>query len=225
MSQMVRDPMYLVMSLGMPVLITWIMGFLPPNMAGLATGGVISMFLGLNLIMSAASVIEEKQTGTWRRLLAAPVARWEIVCGYLLKLLALAWAQAAVLLVSARYLFKVPWCHFTWAASTVLGSYILAMAGLGVLLSTVLKTYQQVPAVGTGISVAGTMLSGVFFPAEGNKVMLLVSKVSPQGWAARCLDLTMGRGAGLSQVASPVLWMTLAGLGFLALGIARVRYE
>jgi len=89
----------------------------------------------------------------------------------------------------------------------------------------VLRTQQQAPAVATGISVVGTMLGGVFFPAEGNAVMEAVSRVSPQGWAARGLNTVMAEGAGFASVGTPVLWMLGLGLVFLALGLARVKYE
>lgn len=224
-AQMTGDPMFMVMSIGMPVLMTWTMSFLPGEMAGLASSGVIVMFIGLNVVMSATSIIEERQNGTWGRLLSAPVTRAEIVGGYLVKLFALAWAQAAVLFVSARFLFKAPWSHLSPAALAILGSFILAMAGLGVLIATVLRTQQQAPAVATGISVVGTMLGGVFFPTQGNAVMEAVARVSPQGWAARGLNTVMTQGASFATVSTPVFWMLGLGLAFLALGLTRVRYE
>jgi ABC-2 type transport system permease protein len=222
---MLGDPLYVITALGMPVMMTWLMSFLPREMAGLAGGGVIVMFLGMNLILSASSIIEERQNGTWARLLSSPVTRVEIMGGYLVKLFAVAWSQAAVLLLTGRYLFKAPWVHFTPAAFVVLASYILAMAGLGVLLSTILRTQQQIPAVASGIAVVGTMLSGVFFPAEGNKIMTLVAKISPQGWAARGLNSIMAEGAGIATVQGPVTWMFALGLLFLAIGLTRVKFE
>lgn len=222
-AQMVGDPLFMVMSVGMLVLMTWIMSFLPKEMAGLASAGVIVMFLGLNIVMSATSILEERQLGTWGRLLSAPVTRPEIMGGYLMKLFAVAWVQSAVLFVSARFLFKAPWSHLSPAAFAVLGSYILAMAGLGVLVATVLRTQQQAPAVATGISVVGTMLGGVFFPTQGNAVMEAVARVSPQGWAARGLNSVIAEGASFASVRTPVLWMLGLGLAFLALGLTRVK--
>lgn len=223
--QTIGDPLYLVFTLGMPVLMTWIMSFLPKEMAGLASGGVMVMFLGLNIMMSASSVIEERQNGTWARLLSAPVTRVQVLAGYLGKILIGAWVQSAILLLGGRYLFKVPWSHFSPAVLVVLAAYILAMSGIGVLLATVLRSQQQVPAVASGIATVGTMLSGVFFPTNGNKVMEFVSKISPQGWAARGLNAIMAEGAGLGAVREPVIWMFLLGLVFLAVGMTRVKYE
>ena len=224
-AQTTADPLYLVFALGMPVLMTWIMSFLPVEMSGLASGGVMVMFLGLNIMMSASSVIEERQNGTWARLLSAPVTRLEVLAGYLGKVLVTAWVQAAILLLSGRYLFRVPWSHFSGSVLVVLAAYILAMSGIGVLLATVLKTQQQVPAVATGISTVGTMLSGVFFPANGNKVMEIVARISPQGWAARGLNAIMAEGSGLSVVSEPVIWMAALGLLFLVVGLTRIRFE
>ncbi len=223
--QTMGDPLYLLFALGMPVLMTWIMSFLPSEMAGLASSGVITMFIGLNIMMAASTVIEERQSGTWARLLSAPVTKVQVMGGYLGKVVLGAWMQAAALLLSGKFVFRIPWVHFSGLVLFVLAAYIVAMSGLGVILATTLRNHQQVPAVASGISTVGTMLSGVFFPADGNKIMEFVAKISPQGLAARGLDAIMGAGAGLDAVAGPVIWMTVAGLAFLAIGVSRVRYE
>jgi ABC-2 type transport system permease protein len=223
--QMLGDPMYLIFLLGMPVMMTWVMGFLPKEMAGLASSGVMVMFVALGLIMGAGVIIEERLNGTWGRLMASPVSRLEIVVGMLIKLFAVSWAQSLILIAAGRFLFGAPWAHFSGPLFAVLGAYILAMTGLGILLAGILKSQPQVQAVSTGIVMVGTMLGGVFFPVNGSKVMETIAKVSPQGWAARGINEVMMNDAGFAAVATPIMWLVGLGLVFLAIGITRIKFE
>jgi len=225
MKQLFKDPLYMMFFLAMPVMMSWLMGFLPREAAGLATSGVMVMFVGLTLITSAGTILEERQQGTWTRLLAAPVAPWEVFSGFFAKSFLMGWIQAGLLILAGRYLFALPWRVQSAALFLVLAAYILAMSSLGLFLAGFLKTLPQVQMVSTGIVMIGTMLGGVFFPANTKSpVMAAIAKISPQGWAARALsDLLAGRAAAVNP--APLLWLFGLGLVFLTLGICRMGRE
>ena len=223
--QMLKDPLFMMFFLAMPVMMTWLMGFLPREMAGLASSGVMVIFIGLNLINSAGTILEERQQGTWGRLLAAPAAAWEIYLGYVAKLFVMGWVQAILLLAAGRYLFGFPWrgtIDLVW----VLAAYILAMSGLGLLLAGFLRSHQQIPVVSTGLVMVGTMLGGVFFPVNTNSpVMVAIARISPQGWAARAINDLLSGGSDLAAVSGPILWLLGLGGIFMAVGIYRMGFD
>ncbi|MCL6613562.1 MAG: ABC transporter permease [Firmicutes bacterium] len=223
--QLFKDPLYMMFFLAMPVMMSWLMGFLPREAAGLATSGVMVMFVGLTLITSAGSVLEERQQGTWARLLAAPVAPWEVFSGFFARSFLMGWIQAGLLILAGRYLFALPWKVQSADLFLVLGAYILAMSGLGLLLAGFLKTLPQVQMVSTGIVMVGSMLGGVFFPVNTKSpLMTAIARISPQGWAARAInDLLAGKAA--PAAAGPIVWLFGLGLVFLALGIWRMGRE
>lgn len=224
--QLLKDPLYMMFFLAMPVMITWLMGFLPGEAAGLASSGVIVMFVGLNLINAAGTILEEKQQGTWGRLLATPTAPWEVTLGFTIKLLVMGWLQSALLLAAGKYLFRLPWSGGTAGVAFVLAAYILAMSGLGLLLAGFLKNSQQVPMVSTGLVMVGTMLGGVFFPVNTRSpIMVAIAKISPQGWAARAINDLLTGGGDPAAIARHILWLLGAGAVFLAAGIYRMRFE
>lgn len=224
--QYVKDPLYIMSFLGLPILMTWLMSFLPAQMAGLADSGVMVMFIGINLITSAGSVLDERQNGTWARLLATPTTRWEIILGFLSKLVVMSWIQALILLLSGKYLFGAPWSFTIVEIATVLTAYIIAMTGLGLMLSGFLKTSQQVQIIATGIIMVGSMLSGAFIPVNHNSaIMVAISRISPQGWAARALNDIMAHNASLASVTGPVIWLLVLGGMFLAIGVYRMRFD
>jgi ABC-2 type transport system permease protein len=225
--QYLKDPLYMMSFVGIPILMTWLMSFLPVQMAGLAASGVMVMFIGINLITSAGSILEERHSGTWGRLLATPTTRLEIILGFLIKLFIMSWIQALVLLLAGKYLFGAPWSFAFLKIVCILTAYISAMTGLGLMLAGFLKSSQQVQIFATGIVMVGSMLSGAFIPVTSHSpaVMVMISRISPQGWAARALNDIMAHGAGLASVTGPVIWLLGLGCAFLIVGLYRIKFE
>ena len=109
--QMFADPMYLIFTLALPLLLTWAMSFLPRE-AGvyeMALLGVLVMFVALNLLTSAGSILEEKQQGTWQRLRSSATPYRASMAGYLLRFSLVAAVQALLLLLSGKLLYGAPW--------------------------------------------------------------------------------------------------------------------
>ncbi len=225
--QYLNDPLYMMMFVGLPVLMTWLMSFLPPQMMGLADSGVMIMFIGINLISSAGAILEERKNGTWGRLLATPATRLEIILGFLFKLFIMSWIQALILLLAGKYLFGAPWSFAVSGIICILSVYIIAMTGLGLMLAGFLKSTEQVQVFATGIVMVGSMLSGAFIPITESSpaVMVMISKISPQGWATKALNDIMANSASLAAVSAPVFWLLGLGCIFLIIGLYRIQFE
>ncbi|MCR3922621.1 MAG: ABC transporter permease [Firmicutes bacterium] len=226
--QMLADPMYLVFTLGLPLMMTWAMSFLPKE-AGIyemASLGVLVMFVALNLITSAGSILEERQNGTWQRILTSATSYWAIMAGYFIRLFLVAATQAAILLLSGKFLFGAPWNHGYLELVVVLAIYIFAMTGLGLFLAGLLKTQGQVQAVAMAIVMIGTMLGDVFFPIENpSGVIKIIAAISPQSWAAHALRDILTLGVSLSSLVVPLLWMTGLGMLLIIAGVLRIKIE
>lgn len=223
--QLIADPMYLVFTLGMPMVMTWAMSFLPKveGVYEMASLGVLVMFVALNLITSASAIIEERHNGTWQRILCSPTSYTAVMGGYFIKLFVVAWVQALILLLSGKFLFGAPWNTGYAHLVLVLTVYIFSMTGLGLFLASILKTQNQVQAVATGIVMLGTMLGGVFFPMDNpSGIIKIISTISPQAWAAHALKDILTAGVALSTLVVPLLWMTGIGAVLLAGGILRI---
>lgn len=227
--QMLADPLYLLFALAVPLLMTWVMSFLPTEGGSyeMAILGVLVMFVGLNIITSAGGyIIDEKQTGTWQRILASPTTYWELMAGYFIKIFVLAWLQSLVLLLSSKYLFGAPWNQGYRDVVLVLTVYIFAMTGLGLFIAGFVKSTGQVQMVAMAVVMTGTMLGGVFFAIEDSSGFIrLVERVSPQSIAARALQEIMSGGIQLEALLSPLAWMSAIGLLLLVAGVFKLQLE
>lgn len=225
--QNLADPAYMMFALFMPIMMTWVMSFLPDEVYEMAILGVLVMFVGLNIITSAGGyMIDEKKNGTWQRILSGTTGHGHIMCAYFIRLFVTAKVQALILILSGKFLFGAPWDHGIFSIIAVLAVYIFAMTGLGLFLAGFLKTQGQVQAVSMGIVMIGTMLGGVFFPINNaNAVIKLIARISPQSFAVYALRDIFTANATLSAFNSQLLWMLAAGALLLTAGVLRLKTE
>ncbi len=229
--QMLADPLFLMFSMALPIMITWVMSFLPDQEGGggyeMAILGVLVMFVGLNIITAAGGyILDEKQNGTWQRILVSSTSYWQLIAGYFIKIFALAWLQALILLLSSKYLFGAPWNQGYWEMIVVITVYIFAMTGLGLFIAGFLKSQGQVQIVAVALVMVGTMLGGVFFPIDtSSAVIRVINSISPQSWAAHALNEIFSLGVSLSSIIEPLLWMGVIGMILLVAGVYRIQME
>lgn len=225
--QMLADPVHMMFLFGLPILMTWVMSYLPMEVYEMAILGVLVMFVALNIMTSAGGyILEEKQNGTWQRILTTTTSSWQIIGGYFIRLFLMALIQAMVLLFSGKFFFGAPWDHGYGRTVIVLIVYIFAMTGLGLFLAGFLKSQGQVQAVAMAVVMIGTMLGGVFFTIENpNFLIRFISRTSPQSWAANALKDILTTGAGLEALASPLLWMGGIGLILLIGGVLKLHFS
>ncbi|WP_409275238.1 ABC transporter permease [Neobacillus sp. SCS-31] len=191
----------------------------------LSSIGFTIMFMMFGISGAAATILEERAGGTWARLMAAPVNRVQIICGYILSYFLLGWLQLGILALSIKVLFNGKWgspLYFIPFASLV----ILTVVGLGLMIAGLVKTKQQAGALSAVIIVSTCMLGGVYWPIDVvPDFMKLIAKFVPQSWMM----------SGIREIVSgslhgPTIWTAIAVLAgfcllFYYLGIRKLKYE
>ena len=186
-----------------------------------------TVFFVLNIAFSGAGgLLEEREHGTLRRLLATPASRVEIVGGKVLGMAAIAAVEAAVLVGFGAIFFHVPWGSAPLAVAAVLGSLVLASTGLAITCSVLVRTRSQLSAIAPVLTTAMAMLGGCYWPLEITPpFMQRVALATPTGWAMVGLKNTVARGMGLPSVAVPCAVLLGMAVVFYAIGLSRLRLE
>ncbi|PSO77417.1 MAG: ABC transporter permease [Cyanobacteria bacterium QS_4_48_99] len=129
--------------------------------------GVIGLVLTLTgSLVSSATVVREKDTGTLEQLLMTPAAAWEILSAKIAPLFLLLMGDVLLALGIARLIFGVPF-RGSWAfflATSAL--YVFVGIGVGILLATISKNQQQVVLTSFFINIPVIQLSGAIAPIE-----------------------------------------------------------
>jgi len=186
-----------------------------------------TVFFVLNIAFSGAGgLLEEREHGTLRRLLATPASRLEIVGGKVLGVAGMAGFEAAVLVGFGAFLFRVPWGSAPLAVVAVLGSLVLASTGLAIMCSVLVRTRSQLSAIAPALGTALAMLGGCYWPIEITPpYMQTVALATPTGWAMVGLKNTVARGMGLEAVVVPCAVLLGMAAVFFAIGLSRLRLE
>lgn len=129
--------------------------------------GIIGMILSNILILiTAMSLVRERETGTLEQLIVTPLARSEIMLGKIVPYVFVGYVQMTTVLVAGHFIFQVPLRGPMLALYAVTFLFITANLGLGLFISTLGRTQQSVTQSAVFIMLPNVLLSGFMFPRE-----------------------------------------------------------
>ena len=187
--------------------------------------GLLGVILQLTMVMmTAMALTRETERGTMENLLSMPATPLEIMLGKVVPYFAVGAVQVAVVLVSAKLIFDVP---FVGALHVVLGGifvFVLALVILGYLISTVSRTQMQAMQLTFFFFLPSLLLSGFMFPFRGMPQWAqYLGEVFPLTHFLRLIRSVMLKGADTAIVADSLAAMMLFAVGLSLLALLRFR--
>ncbi len=202
-----------------------------PGPLEIAVPGFTVLFCFLTAQVTALSIHSEKKIGTFRRLLAAPLSRAELLGGKLVPNLILVLLQIAVIFAVGVWVMpslgleKIsPGNLPALAAVSVLVA--LSSTTLGVLIAALARTEGQIGGIAALVLWVAGALGGAFIPqfAMGN-FLSSVGKVTPHYWAINAFTDIIVRGQGLADVTQQIGVLAIFAVLFFAIGAWRFRFD
>ena len=151
--------------------------------------GFTVMFAFFLINIMARSFMIERDQGTLWRLLMTPVNLLPLLLGKTIPFYLTSVVQCALLFVCGRLLFGMPWGSQPAYLIPVILCTSAAAASLGLLLSTLVRTDQQIASYGTALILVLSALSGCFLPRElFPETMKQISLFTPHAWSLKAFD-------------------------------------
>lgn len=188
--------------------------------------GVMGLILMLICsMMTAVSIVREKEFGTLELVLVSPVKPFWIIISKLIPYLALSVVNFASIILLARFMMGVPIRGSLALVSVSSLLFVGASLGLGLLISTISRTQQTAMLIcGMGLTMPTMMLAGIIFPCESMPVALqLISDIIPAKWYIIIIKRIMIQGAGFAAIAKE--FIILAGMMILLLWFSIKRFK
>ncbi|MDX2194379.1 MAG: ABC transporter permease [Gemmatimonadales bacterium] len=165
--------------------------------------GIIGVLLTMTMvIITAMAVVRERERGTLEQLVVTPISRLGIMLGKLVPFLGIGLVQISVILLLGRVLFAIPIRGSLVVLYGVGLFFIAASLGVGLLVSTAVRTQGQAMQLGFFYMLPNILLSGFMFPRE--------AMPAPAQWLGALLPLTyfleVLRGVLLKGVGLEALW-------------------
>jgi len=174
----------------------------------------------------AMSVLKEKQDGTFRRLIAAPMSRATMLAGKLTPYFLIAVVQMVLMFGVAAAFMGLGLGTSIVALIAVSLAVAASAVGLGVLVSSIVKTEAQGNGLTTLLLLTLSALGGSFIPRfVMPDWMNTAGLVTPHAWALDAYQDLLVRGGGLADVA-PEIGMLLGFTAvFFIVGALKFRFQ
>ena len=232
-----RDPTFLVMMIGMPLIIIPILRTvvgpaleaegLPPGAgdAQVVTGQAV-LFAFFMVGMTGFAFFREHGWNTWDRLRASPARNLDIIVGKAVPWFTIGIAQLATVIGVGAIAFDVDLSASPLGLVLLGAAYVATLVSLAVLLVAVLHRMPQLNAVSNlGAMVFGA-IGGAFVPADQLPGWAqAIAPATPTYWVMRGMNDILIEGDGLEAVWLPVAVLVVFAAGFALLAARRFRFD
>lgn len=174
--------------------------------------GVMGLILMLICsMMTAVSIVREKEFGTMELVLVSPVRPVWIIISKLIPYMVISIFNYITILLLSRFVMGVPMNGSFVILSLASLIFMGASLGLGLLISTIASTQQTALLIcGIGLTMPTMMFAGIIFPCESMPFALqLLSDIISAKWYIIIARKIMIQGAGFMSIAPELLVLTL----------------
>ncbi len=184
---------------------------------------VIMMIVGA--ILTALSIVKEKERGTIEQILVSPIRPLEMMIGKLVPYVVIALIDLVIIIVAGYVLFAVPIKGSIVQLAIFAVLYLCCALGVGVFVSTIADTMQNAMLAAIFLSLLpSVLLSGFVFPLEDLPGPIqAISYVFPGRYFVTAI-----RGIYLKRVGMAVLWpeaVLLAVFAIAIVGFSAARFQ
>ncbi len=187
--------------------------------------GILALLVTLiGLFLSGMSLVKEKELGTIEQLNVTPIRKIHFIAGKLIPFIVIALFDLAFGLLIARLVFNLPIVGSLWLVFGFGVLYLIGILGLGLLISTVADTQQQVMFVTFFFMMIFILMSGIFTPAESMPHWAqVIDEGNPVYHFMRIMRMVVLKGSGFSDLIHEFVALCIIGVIFLSLAVWRYR--
>lgn len=187
--------------------------------------GVLGLVLQFTTtFLTIGTIVRERELGTFEQLVVTPIRPAELMLGKIVPLIGLGYINLTFILLLA----------WAWFGVTVKGSvvllYVMTLAfffsalGIGTLISTVSRTFNQAVQLAQLILLPSILISGFLFPRESLPPLLQwLGLAVPLTYFVTVIRGILVKGVGFSELYGQIIPLVILGGIVFALAIARFQ--
>lgn len=187
--------------------------------------GILAILVTIiGVFLSGMNIVREKENGTIEQLNVTPIGRPQFIIGKLAPFWVIGLIELAFGLTVAKFTFNIPMLGSLPLLFLAAAIYLLAVLGIGLLISTVTETQQQAMFVAWFFMVIFILMSGFFTPLESMPAWAQgMTRFNPMAYFMKIMRAVLIKGSGWET-----LWPNIAALSgfavtFLSLAVWRYR--
>ncbi len=187
-------------------------------------GILVLLITMIGSFLSGMNIVREKEIGTIEQLNVTPIKKIHFIIGKLLPFWIIAMMDLIIGLLIARFVFDIHIVGSLWLVFGATSIYLLAVLGIGLLISTITETQQQAMFIAWFFMVIFIMLSGLFTPIESMPLWAQkINIINPIAYFIRFMRQVMLKGSGFMDVIKDIT--SIIAYSIIVLSLAIIRYR
>jgi ABC-2 type transport system permease protein len=190
----------------------------------MAPGILVILVTVIGWLMAGMNLVTEKEKGTIEQLNVSPIKKYQFILGKLVPFLIIGLFDLAFGLLIARFLFKMPVEGSLITLFVFAAVYLITVLGIGLLISTISYTQQQVLFVSFFFVMIFILMSGLFtatenMPEWGQRLDI----INPAAYFIRVVRMVLLKGSGFADISKELISISVYAILINGLAIWRYR--
>lgn len=183
------------------------------------------LLLVTTMLVTSMSLVKEREDGTMEQLVVTPLRPVELMLGKLLPFVLIGLVEVTLALGVIRLVFGIPLRGSAGLLYALSGIFLLSTLGMGLLVSTLVKTQQQAMMVAAFfVLMPFVLLSGFIFPVENMPPAIqTLAALIPLKYYLEIVRGIFLKGTGLAELWQPALVLLAWGVGILTIASLNFR--
>lgn len=183
--------------------------------------GMTLYFVMYTILFLQMNLVEEKEIGTWDRLVTSPVPKTQLYLGHLLHYFLVGVIQIGLSFFILTNLMNINLGTNYLSMLGVVLSFIFTIVSLGMLLVGLVPTPQTLQVIIPIVATAFAMLGGAFWPLEivSNDFILFLAELTPIKHGLTGMLGALQYNRNLGELIQPIGILLLMGILFIGIGI------
>ena len=187
-------------------------------------GILVVLVTMIGTLLTAMNIVREKEAGTLDQLNVTPITRPVFIAAKLIPLWAFAMIDLALGLAFAHFVLGVPVHGSLVLVFFSAAVYLVVALGFGLWISTIADTQQQAMFVAYSVLLVYLLMSGLFTPISGMPGWAQwLTELNPVAHFVELMRAVLLKGAGLTDVARPLVILAAMGVLMLTLAVRSSR--
>ncbi len=183
--------------------------------------GILAVLITMiGSFLTALNIVKEKEIGTIEQLNVSPIKKWEFILGKLIPFWVLGMIILTIGLVISYIVHGITPGSNLWILYVFTAFYLLAILGIGLLISNFSQTQQQAMMVSFFFTLIFILMSGLYTPVESMPFWAQkVAWMNPVTYLVDVMRMVLLKGAQFADVLGHLKIITLAGVALNVLAI------
>jgi len=183
------------------------------------------LLLVTTMLITSMALVKERENGTMEQLIVTPLRPGEIIAGKLLPFVLIGFIELTFAILVIRFIFLIHMRGSFVSLIVLSGLFLFTTLGLGLFISTLVKTQQQAMLIATFfVMMPFVLLSGFAFPIENMPALIQpLTALIPLKYYLLAVRGIYLKGQGWAEFWPQALALLAWGVGILAIAVANFR--